>query len=205
MTGSIRPDRIGAMTRVPAEFPEMSPENSASGPDRRDDAAALVTLAAAQVEAALAEAEPSVCALGAALVSIAEAIEPIANGKGLHPAGRCGREPDQAPSAAQSAIADDIRYAVVALQFHDRLTQKLSHVASNLSAVAELLSDPTRRDAQCAWELLRRQVRARYTMDCERSLADAVLGTDPVSPILTAPSRDVSLAAPVEGGAIDLF
>ncbi len=193
------------MTPIHAELPVIGLEDWASSWDRRDDAAALVTLAAVQIEAALSEAEHSVCALGAALVSIAQAIEPIANGQGLNPGAGSGRAQGQASLEASSAFADDIRYAVVALQFHDRLTQKLSHVATNLSAVAELLAEPGRRDTRCAWEVLRRQVRARYTMDCERNLADAVLDSDPVSPILTMPSRDTPMPAPVEGGAIDLF
>jgi hypothetical protein len=100
-------------------------------------------------------------------------------------------------------LSDDIRRAVVALQFHDRLTQKLSHVASNLGTVAELLRDPCRRDARTAWEVLRREIRARYTMDCERSLADAVLPED--STIRAAAQRDPMMPAPGEGGAIDLF
>ncbi len=163
------------------------------------EVAALVTLAVAQIEAALSEAERSVRALCSAFVSIANAIEPIAGGLPLVSDGGSG-----APHGpASTMFSDDIRRAVVALQFHDRLTQKLSHVAANLGAVAELLRDPSRQDARTAWEGLQREIRARYTMDCERSLADAVLPADS-APRIRAAAHPM-MPAPDDGGAIDLF
>ncbi|MGH8479607.1 MAG: hypothetical protein ACREXK_08555 [Gammaproteobacteria bacterium] len=175
------------------------PGSQTPGWNAEAEVAALVTLAVAQIEAALSEAERSVRALCSAFVSIANAIEPIAGGLNLTSDGRSG--PPHGP--APTRLPDDIRRAVVALQFHDRLTQKLSHVAADLGTVAELLRDPSRRDARTAWEVLRREIRVRYTMDCERSLADAVLPNDSARQIRAA--AHPMMPAPGEGGAIDLF
>jgi hypothetical protein len=175
------------------------PGSQTPGWNEQAEVAALVTLAVAQIEAALSDAERSVRALGSAFVSMANVIEPIAGGLVLTSDGGSGPPHGAAPTM----LSADIRRAVVALQFHDRLTQKLSHVAANLGAVAELLSDPSKRGTRTAWEVLRREVRARYTMDGERSLADAVLPED--STIRAAAQRDPMMLAPGQGGAIDLF
>ncbi|MGH8572456.1 MAG: hypothetical protein ACREX8_07770 [Gammaproteobacteria bacterium] len=184
------------MTPTRTELFVSCPGSQTPGWNEQAEAAALVTLAVAQIEAALSEAERSVRALGSAFISIANAIEPIAGGLVL--TSDTGSGLPHAP--APTMLSDDIRRAVVALQFHDRLAQKVSHVAANLGAVAELLRDPSRRDARTAWEVLRREIRARYTMDCERSLADAVLPEDS-----TIRAAAPMMAAPGEGGAIDLF
>jgi hypothetical protein len=189
--GAVTPTRTGLFVSCPG--------SQTPGWNEQAEAAALVTLAVAHIEAALSEAECSMRALCSAFVSIANAIEPIAGELGLTSDGGSG--PPHGP--VSTMLSDDIRRAVVALQFHDRLTQKLSHVASNLGTVAELLRDPSRRDARTAWEILRREIRARYTMDCERSLADAVLPED--STIRAAAQRDPMMPAPGEGGSIDLF
>ncbi|MGQ0591329.1 MAG: hypothetical protein ACT4QB_01425 [Gammaproteobacteria bacterium] len=177
------------------------PGSQTPGWNKQAEGAALMTLAATQIEAALSEAEHSVCALGTTFLRIANAIEAIAGRPVLTSDGGSGLPHGPTPAM----LSDDIRRAVVALQFHDRLTQKLSHVAANLGAVAELLRDPSRRDARTAWEVLRREIRARYTMDCERSLADGVLPDDSAPQIRVAAQRDPMMLAPGEGGAIDLF
>jgi hypothetical protein len=193
--------KAGAMTPTRTGLLGSCPGSQTPGWNEQAEVAALVTLAVAQIEAALSEAERSVRALGSAFVSIANAIEPIAGGLVLTSDG--GSRPPHGP--APTMVSDDIRRAVVALQFHDRLTQKLSHVAADLGTVAELLSDPSKRDARTAWEVLRREIRPRYTMNCERSLADAVLPDDSAPRIRAAAQRDPKMAAPGDGGAIDLF
>ena len=190
--------KAGAVTHARTGLLGSCPGSQTPGWNEQAEVATLVILAVAQIEAALSEAERSVRALGSAFVSIANAIEPIG---GLVPTSDGGSGPPHGP--ASTTLSDDIRRVVVALQFHDRLTQKLSHVAADLETLAELLRDPSRRDTRTAWEVLRREIRARYTMVCERSLADAVLPED--STIRAAAQRDPMMPAPGEGGAIDLF
>ncbi len=191
--GAVTPTRTGLLVSCPG--------SQTPGWNVEAEVAALVTLAVAQIEAALSEAERSVHALGSAFLSMANAIEPIAGG--LVPTSDGGSGPPHGP--ASTMLSDDIRRAVVALQFHDRLTQKLSHVAEDLGAVAELLRDPSRRDARIAWEVLRGEIRARYTTDCERSLADVVLPDALIPQMRAAAPRNPMMPAPGEGGAIDLF
>jgi hypothetical protein len=190
---AVTPTRTGRLVSCPG--------SQTPGWNEQAAAAALVTLAVAEIEAGLTEAERSVCALGSAFLSIANAIQSHAGEPVVPPDG------ESAPplGLTSAMLSDNIRHAVVALQFHDRLTQKLSHVAANLGAVAELLRDPSRRDVPSAWKALRREIRARYTMDCERSLADAVLPDDPALPDPHVRAKESMMPAPGEGGAIDLF
>jgi hypothetical protein len=62
--------------------------------------------------------------------------------------------------------------AATASQFHDRLVQCLSHVCSNLTALAEFMAadDTTRTPAD--WAALRERVRSTHSMEEERTLFD---------------------------------
>jgi hypothetical protein len=77
--------------------------------------------------------------------------------------------------ANQSGSADieaQTRRAMTAMQFHDQLVQRVTHVRQALADVhAELL--PGRSPD---WETLLRRMRAHYTMEDERRLFDLVLG-----------------------------
>jgi hypothetical protein len=73
----------------------------------------------------------------------------------------------------------DARQAVVALQFYDKLIQRIQHVRDGLAIPAEVIeAGPQERSA--AWGQLLDQVRDRYSMVEERVLFDFLLrGTGP--------------------------
>jgi hypothetical protein len=77
--------------------------------------------------------------------------------------------------ARQSGSADieiQARRAMTAMQFHDQLAQRVTHVRQSLADVHDELLPGGSPD----WEALLRRMRAHYTMEDERRLFDLVLG-----------------------------
>ena len=68
-----------------------------------------------------------------------------------------------------------VNQAIVAFQFYDRLSQRLSHVNNGLAWLAELVGDETRAGDAQAWADLQARIRARYSMPEEIEMFEAVL------------------------------
>lgn len=82
----------------------------------------------------------------------------------------------QAPSAAnrgspgEVAVAERTASVVIAVQSHDRIMQRLAHVADSLRMLRDLLGDAPRALSDDSWKALReRQLRA-FSMAEERAL-----------------------------------
>lgn len=132
-------------------------------------------LAIAQIEAALREGDDNMGVLTEVFTRIASEVKAMERAVGeLHPA--------KAVSAAKSAmnryhhaISSNVKSAIVAFQFYDRLTQRLSHVQDSLVALVELLSDESHMHSPEAWNGLKQALRSRYSMSQERNLFDALM------------------------------
>jgi len=67
------------------------------------------------------------------------------------------------------------RAAAVALQFHDRLTQRLTHVRDTLASLAEFIQGPADGAQPADWDRLRDDIRGRYSMEQERLIFDLLV------------------------------
>ena len=86
---------------------------------------------------------------------------------------RASADPELA--AQVEAIATQAQRAMMAMQFHDQLAQRVTHVRDALGDVHdELLCDHTPD-----WNQLVRKMRGHYTMEDERRLFDLVLWAFP--------------------------
>jgi hypothetical protein len=73
----------------------------------------------------------------------------------------------------------DARQAVVAMQFYDKMIQRITHVRDGLAIPAETI-DAAPQDRSAAWDQLLERVRGRYSMVEERVLFDFLIrGTGP--------------------------
>jgi hypothetical protein len=66
--------------------------------------------------------------------------------------------------------------AATALQFHDRLAQRLTHVRDTLASVAKFLGERSHHGPGSNWEQLRADIRGQYSMEQERVMFDLLLG-----------------------------
>jgi hypothetical protein len=76
-----------------------------------------------------------------------------------------------------ATIEQEAQRAMVAMQFHDQLAQRVTHVRDALGDVHDELLAGQSPD----WNELLRKMRGHYTMEDERRLFDMVLGTLPES------------------------
>jgi hypothetical protein len=141
----------------------------------------FLELGAAQLESAMKDSDARVASLTSAINHIVErlvALREIAAGM---TAGDAARNDELATqlAAVHAELELDARQAVVALQFYDKLIQRIQHVRDGLAIPAEVIeAGPHERSA--AWEQLLDQVRGRYSMVEERVLFDFLLrGTGP--------------------------
>jgi hypothetical protein len=109
--------------------------------------------AAAQVDACLADDKPACDQL---LDSLAEMLGPARAASG-------GRPGDAATCQEMSAL-------VIAVQSHDRVMQRLGHVAEALRRVQHHLADAGRARSPASWRLLRDGQLREFSMAEERAL-----------------------------------
>jgi hypothetical protein len=130
----------------------------------------MLNVALAQVERSLTEGDESVNALTKLLISLMGKVQVI----------RMATEslPD---SREKTDIMDNCRQVygmmnevVVAFQFYDKMTQRLSHVSLNLSALSDLINDGHRLYLPYEWRALQEMIVSRYFIDADRQMFNAI-------------------------------
>ena len=134
----------------------------------------LLHVAVAQIDVTMHEGDASVAVLSGALSSIAAGLKSI---------GQCAQESPSAGEVAQkgnmsascSTLAKKVEAAIMAIQFYDAMTQKLTHISENLQALADSMADPGRVAAHAHGSTLKQRTRARFTMESEKRVFDALM------------------------------
>lgn len=135
----------------------------------------MMELAVAQVEAAMTDSSASVDSLTGTFTTMANTIR-------LMEERITGLSGDQATQdvrgellGAAGHVGGMVRQAIIAFQFYDRLSQRLSHVSNGLAWLGELVGDPPRAAHAESWLSLKQRLRSRYSMPEENEMFDAVL------------------------------
>ena len=79
--------------------------------------------------------------------------------------------------------------AATALQFHDRLTQRMTHVRDTLASLAKFLDERAHHGPGSNWERLRADIRTQYSMEQERVMFDLLVGGATPDQVLEALSE----------------
>lgn len=82
--------------------------------------------------------------------------------------------------ATGDKVSGEMQAAIIAFQFYDRLSQRLTHVRQSLSELAAIVGEPTRLYNPFAWHALQQKIRSQYTMEDERIMFDTLLATGDV-------------------------
>lgn len=184
---------------VPADVKTMRDEvhRTAADPAIRE-CVALLRVAIAQIGGTMHESEASVAVLSEALSFLAAGLQRM-----RQVSSPAAGEPAQQQNlpASCSILAAKLDAAIIAIQFHDAMTQKLTHISENLRVLADLMTDAGRVHRPCAWQDLKQRTRARLSMDSERRVFDAILHGGPMEGTVRAAKN----AEPPSAGTIDLF
>jgi hypothetical protein len=131
----------------------------------------MLNLAVAQIASALTEGDDSVTALGDAFTSMAGNAEVILLAAGELP-----------PSTARTTVTDkcraisgQMRETIIAFQFYDKLTQRLTHVANSLKALGDLVADRDQLYNPYAWRGMQEKIKSKYTVEAERVMFEELL------------------------------
>ncbi|MGH8536189.1 MAG: hypothetical protein ACREXM_06895 [Gammaproteobacteria bacterium] len=162
----------------------------------------LLHVAVAQIDVTMHEGDASVAVLSGALSSIAAGLKSIGQYAQESPsAGEPAQEGNV--SASCSTLAKKVEAAIMAIQFYDAMTQKLTHISENLQALADSIAEPGGVDRPSAWHALKQRTRARFTMESERRVFDALMRGMTMREAVRAAKPEGAEAPPA--GAIDLF
>jgi peptidoglycan hydrolase-like protein with peptidoglycan-binding domain len=135
----------------------------------------MMELAVAQVEAAMTDSSASVDALTGTFTTMANTIRLMEDRIGALADDDATRDTRQQLLGAAGHVGGMVRQAIIAFQFYDRLSQRLSHVSNGLAWLAELVSDPQQVAQIDSWRDLQQRIRARYSMPEENEMFEAVL------------------------------
>jgi hypothetical protein len=147
---------------------------------------ALLELAASQLEVAAHTTEAQVETLAssiAALVTLSVELQ-AASGAGT------------APSGLACKIVEQAQTALVAMQFHDQLVQRVAHVRDALTELNEALNGAP--VAEVDWATVLAAIRFRYSMEDERLQFDRIIGAAACPDMNTHDSTHDSLRGSVE-------
>lgn len=142
----------------------------------------LLLLSAAQVDVILQESDLSVNTLTESFTEIVESMQTINN----HLMSLGDSDERELALASCSDTKDKIQSAIIAFQFYDRMQQCLQHVTSNLRGLSQLVEDPARLYNPNEWHKFQNQIRARYTMESEKVMFDAILQGKSVNEAIAA-------------------
>lgn len=82
------------------------------------------------------------------------------------------------------STSGQMQHAIMAFQFYDRLSQRLTHVSNSLGELTSIVNDPSKLYNPFAWHALQDKIRSRYTMEEERVMFDTLLKTGDVKKAL---------------------
>lgn len=140
----------------------------------------MLNLAVAQIEMAMKESSGSVevlthsfTGMSGSLMALVEQVRSL---------------PDspvkQAIEATGASVSGQMQDAIVAFQFYDRLSQRLSHVCRGLEDLNSIVGDPGKLYNPYAWYALQQKIRAKYSMEDEKLMFDKLLETGDVQAAL---------------------
>jgi len=74
-----------------------------------------------------------------------------------------------------ASIQDQVQQSIVAFQFYDFLTQRLSHVSDSLSYLSDLVSNQSRLYNPYEWKSLQEKIKSQYSIKMEKEMFNDLL------------------------------
>lgn len=140
----------------------------------------MLNLAMAQIGRAMKEGDESVNSLTDAFTAMAENAALIAqSGKQLPES-----DAVSAILSKSESISSQVQSAIMAFQFYDKLSQRVNHVSHSLASLSQLISDPSRLHDPLEWQGLQESIRAKYPIEADKIMFDALLKGASVEEVL---------------------
>jgi len=135
----------------------------------------MLFLSIAQIEIALRESDDSVEHLTTAFTTMMEYENNIAKAVDELPDTEETREIREKIKFNTNLVSQEMQGAIIAFQFYDKLTQRLTHVGSSIEGLSELVNDISRIYNPMEWQKLQQQIKSKYSMREEHEMFDSVM------------------------------
>jgi uncharacterized protein YukE len=73
-------------------------------------------------------------------------------------------------------VEQQMQSTIVAFQFYDKLSQRLSHVSHSISALGDLISHQEKLYNPSEWKVLQEKIRSKYSIESDKKMFEALLG-----------------------------
>ena len=131
----------------------------------------MLNVAVAQIETSLLNGDESVNTLANSFTSM------VANAEMI------GMAAENLPDNAEketivnncNQVAEKMRAAIMAFQFYDKLTQRLTHLSSSLAVLGELVQKPEQLYNPYAWRGMQEKIKSKYTVESDKAMFEAIL------------------------------
>lgn len=131
----------------------------------------MINVAVARIEHAMIEGNDSFTSLSQSFVGIVKSAEKVTK----EVSNLDGKSENDSINKNCKDISNQVNSSIVAFQFYDRLSQRMSLVSQTLNSLTEILSDPDKKNTQDEWSSLQNTIRSKYTLDADQEMFDAVL------------------------------
>jgi len=160
-----------------------------AGQSQSSEIILMLNLSMAQIELALKDSTGSVSELTDSFTAISRALNVIKE-VALQLPGPPGEQ--TAKTEIESLLGEvgaKIGIAIMAFQFYDRLSQRLTQVSRNLEGLGELVNDPERLNNPNEWLALQQKIRAKYVTEDDKRMFDVLMETRDLQKALAEISR----------------
>ena len=156
-------------------MPEKKIPSDANNPDldwsQIRETVMMLNVALAQVERSMTEGDESINALTKLFTALMGKLQVIRMASETLPESR----EKKAVLENCKHVSEMVNEVIVAFQFYDTLTQRLSHVSLNLSTLSDLISDRQRLYSPYEWRGLQEMIKSKYYIDADRQMFNAIL------------------------------
>lgn len=146
----------------------------------------LLNVVIGQIGLLMQDGDDAVATLDSAFASAASGVAGILEAATVLSGDPPGDSENVGIATLCSETQTSINASIIALQFYDRLSQRLTHVRDTLESMTDLLHDRPNTVAPDEWQSLQSMIRGRYTMREEQVLFDALLDGASVESALRA-------------------
>jgi hypothetical protein len=180
----------------------VQPLSTAHSPDldwsQIRETVALLNLAVARIEYSMRDGNDSVDTLTDWFTTMVQNMQVIETASKDLPES----EAKQAIQNNSKSAAEHVQSAIIAFQFYDKLTQRLTHVSKSLSSLTALVSDPERLYVPYEWTGLQTMIKSKYTLDSDKKMFEDIMSGMSIEEAL---QEGIEHAKQQPGGDIELF
>ncbi|MBT3348628.1 MAG: hypothetical protein HOD89_00220 [Thiotrichales bacterium] len=154
---------------------EIVPDDCQMGWDELRNTVLTLNLSVAQIEMSMRDGDQSVSTLIESFTTLAHSMRDI----GVTVDGLDDSESDSNIKGeikeSVNVASSKVSAAVIAFQFYDKLSQRLTHVSSSLTTLINLVSDKEQIDSHNSWKELRERIRKTFIMVDEASVYEQII------------------------------